>query len=171
MKETINNIHVIAKGTIFSVILHMIVIAFLVVTGFKVSLLLFSIVLVVVMGISTFYTGTISERYAEINGIIVSLITSLLFLLYVNQYTEMDWAVNRILIASYLVIGFLLALTSRLTNKKQRLAKKEQMMMKKGSIEPGKKGNIFKLIADAIIANNERKKEKNIIKKSKAKNK
>ncbi|MED2737419.1 hypothetical protein [Bacillus toyonensis] len=171
MKETINNIHVIAKGTIFSVILHMIVIAFLVVTGFKASLLLFSIVLVVVMGISTFYTGTISERYAEINGIIVSLVTSLLFLLYVNQYTEMDWAVNRILIASYLVIGFLFALTSRLTNKKQRLAKKEQEMIKKETREPKKNSNVFKLIADAIIANNERKKEKKSIKKSKGKNK
>lgn len=121
MKETINNIHVISKGIVLSIILHMIVIGFLVVTGFNSSLFLFTVVLLLVMGVSGFYVGTISERYAEINGLILAVFISTIVLLYIAQYTEMNWAVNRIIISSYLVIGFLSSLISRLTNKKQKI--------------------------------------------------
>ncbi|MCK2000140.1 hypothetical protein MZM54_01915 [[Brevibacterium] frigoritolerans] len=121
MKETINNIHVISKGIVLSIILHMIVIGFLVVTGFNSSLFLFTVVLLAVMAASGFYVGTISERYAEINGLILAVFISTIVLLYIAQYTEMNWAVNRILISSYLVIGFLSSLISRLTNKKQKI--------------------------------------------------
>jgi hypothetical protein len=121
VKETINNIHVISKGIVLSIILHMILIGFLVVTGFKASLVIFTVMLLVVMSISGFYVGTISDRYAEINGIIVAVFVSTIVLLYIAQYTELDWAVNRILIASYLVVGFLSSLISRITNKKQKL--------------------------------------------------
>ena len=123
MKETINNIHVISKGIVASLILHMIVIGFLVVTGFNTSLPIFTGVLIIIMGISGFYVGTISDRYAEINGIIIAIFTSTIVLLYIAQYTEMDWAVNRIFIASYLVIGFLSSLISRITNKKHKVRK------------------------------------------------
>lgn len=124
MKETINNIHVISKGIVMSIVLHMIVVGFLVVTGFNTSLALFTLILLIVMAVSGFYVGTISDRYAEINGLIIAIFTSTIVLLYIAQYTEMDWAVNRIIIASYLVIGFISSLISRLTNKKQKIKNK-----------------------------------------------
>ncbi|QJX80705.1 hypothetical protein [Priestia megaterium] len=127
MKETINNIHIVSKGIVLSIILHMIVIGFLVVTGFNASLPLFTLILLVVMAVSGFYVGTISDRYAEINGLIIAIFTSTIVLFYIAQYTEMDWAVNRIVIASYLVIGFLSSLVSRLTNKKQRIKNKLEL--------------------------------------------
>jgi hypothetical protein len=80
----------------------------------------------VIIGISGFYVGTISDRYAEINGLIIAIFTSTIVLLYIAQYTEMNWAVNRIFIASYLVIGFLSSLISRITNKKQKVKKKNK---------------------------------------------
>lgn len=133
MKETINNIHVISKGIVMSIVLHMIVVGFLVVTGFNTSLALFTLVLLAVMAVSGFYVGTISDRYAEINGLIIAIFTSTIVLLYIAQYTEMDWAVNRIIIASYLVIGFISSLISRLTNKKQKI--KNKLMEKEQEVE------------------------------------
>ncbi|NGY89110.1 hypothetical protein F6Y05_39740 [Bacillus megaterium] len=79
------------------------------------------------MAVSGFYVGTISDRYAEINGLIIAIFTSTIVLFYIAQYTEMDWAVNRIVIASYLVIGFLSSLVSGLTNKKQRIKNKMEL--------------------------------------------
>lgn len=102
----------------------MIVIGFLVITGFNMSLPLFTAALFVVMATSGFYVGTISDRYAEINGLIVSVITSTIVLLYVAQYTSMNWSVNQIFIASYLVIGFVSSLISRITNKKHKVKNK-----------------------------------------------
>jgi len=148
MKETINNIHIVSKGIVLSIILHMIVIGFLVVTGFNASLTLFTIILLVIMAVSGFYVGTISDRYAEINGLIIAIFTSTIVLFYIAQYTEMDWAVNRIIIASYLVIGFLSSLISRLTNKKQRIKKKMELKDKINT-----KGNEDDLITNKSTQN------------------
>lgn len=126
MKETINNIHVISKGIVVSIVLHMIMVGFLVVTGFSTSLSLFTVMLLIVMAASAFYVGSISDRYAEINGLIMAIFTSTIVLLYIAQYTKTDWSVNRIIIASYLVVGFISSLFSRLTNKKQKIKRKLQ---------------------------------------------
>mgnify|MGYP001057556032 CR=1 FL=1 len=145
MQETINNIHVISKGIILSIVLHMIVIGFLIVTGFNASLPVFTVILLAVMAVSGFYVGTISDRYAEVNGLLNAIFTSTIVLLYVAQYTPMDWSVNRIVIASYLVIGFLASLISRLTNKKQKIKNKLEKQNKYNQIDQAEEPNIEKI--------------------------
>lgn len=123
----------------------MIVIGFLIVTGFNASLPVFTVILLAVMAVSGFYVGTISDRYAEVNGLLNAIFTSTIVLLYVAQYTPMDWSVNRIVIASYLVIGFLASLISRLTNKKQKIKNKLEKQNKYNQIDQAEEPNIEKI--------------------------
>lgn len=138
--KVVNNIHVICKGAFLSLAFHMFVLGFVVITGFNTSLPTITGVFVISAAVSSFYVGSISDRYAEINGIIVSLLVSLIAIGALYLFIPTDLKANIVIVASYVSIGFLFSLLSRLTNKKLRTETKgsapKSVKEKKVKIKP-----------------------------------
>ena len=126
------NVNVICKGTIISLLVHLAVMVYLVASDFQISSVAFTILLLASMAVSGFYVGGISKHLAELNGIIVGFLTSAILLLFIAQWSSMDWLLNAMLFASYIVVSFISSLVARLIARNKSL---EERVFTKEKIE------------------------------------
>lgn len=132
MKRLMSNVNVICKGTIISLIAHMVMLFYLVASNFQITSSSFTILLLVAMAGSGFYVGGISKQFAEINGIVVGFLTSVILLLFIAQWSSMDWLLNAMLCASYIVVGFISSLVARIIARNKSL---EERVFTKEKVE------------------------------------
>lgn len=132
MRTIMNNVNVICKGTIVSLLAHLTMILFLIASSFQITSAAFAILLLVAMAISGFFAGSLSKQHAELNGMLVGLLTSAILLLFIAQWSSMDWMLNAMICASYIVVGFISALVARIIARNKSL---EERVFTKEKVE------------------------------------
>lgn len=101
------SINVIARGIVFNFVLNMITTAFLIHYQFELSEKAFTLLLITNLFLICLHTGASSERFAEINGFFVGLVSISMLVIFLSQFVNMDWEINIILMLLWCFVGFI----------------------------------------------------------------
>lgn len=97
----------VAQGSLINFFLNCLVPFILISYKFEISYDVFTLILVIILLLVTTRAGYKVERFPEVHGFFIGIVSSVIILLYIGQFVVMNWEMNFLLITVWSFIGFI----------------------------------------------------------------